>query len=74
MAGAAVIMRLEPEGKGNSLKKRSKKLLLAGGIAAALLVWAGLDTGLTVQTYTVESGKVEAPVRLALLTDLHSCD
>lgn len=74
MAGAAVIMRLEPEGKGNSLKKRSKKLLLAGGIAAALLVWAGLDTSLTVQTYTVESGKVEAPVRLALLTDLHSCD
>lgn len=37
-------------------------------------MWAGLDTGLTVQTYTVESGKVEAPVRLALLTDLHSCD
>ncbi len=74
MAGAAVIMRLEPEGKGNSLKKRSKKLLLAGGIAAALLVWAGLDTSLTVQTYTVESGKVEVPVRLALLTDLHSCD
>ena len=67
-------MRLEPEGKGNSLKKRSKKLLLAGGIAAALLVWAGLDTSLTVQIYTVESGKVEAPVRLALLTDLHSCD
>ncbi|MBM6886209.1 metallophosphoesterase [Pseudoflavonifractor phocaeensis] len=56
------------------MKKRSKKLLLAGGIAAALLVWAGLDTGLTVQTYTVESVKVEAPVRLALLTDLHSCD
>ena len=56
MAGAAVIMRLEPEGKGNSLKKRSKKLLLAGGIAAALLVWAGLDTSLTVQIYTVESG------------------
>ena len=74
MAGAAVIMRLEPEGKGNSLKKRSKKLLLAGGIAAALLVWAGLDTSLTVQIYTVESGKVEAPVRLTLLTDLHSCD
>ena len=74
MAGAAVIMRLEPEGKGNSLKKRSKKLLLAGGIAAAVLVWAGLDTSLTVQTYTVESGKVDAPVRLALLTDLHSCD
>ena len=74
MAGAAVIMRLEPEGKGNSLKKRSKKLLLAGGIAAGLLVWAGLDTSLTVQIYTVESGKVEAPVRLTLLTDLHSCD
>lgn len=74
MAGAAVIMRPEPEGKGDSLKKRGKKLLLAGGIAAAVLVWAGLDTSLTVQTYTVESGKVDAPVRLALLTDLHSCD
>lgn len=56
------------------MKKRIKKLLLAGGIAAGLLIWAGLDTGLTVQTYTVESDKVDAPVRLALLTDLHACD
>ena len=56
------------------MKKRIKKLLLAGGIAAGLLIWAGLDTSLTVRTYTVESDKVDAPVRLALLTDLHACD
>ena len=55
------------------MKKRSKTLLLAGGIAAGLLVWAGLDSQLTVREYTIESGKVDGPVRLALLTDLHCC-
>ena len=56
------------------MKKRTKKLLLAGGIAAGLLVWAGLDSGLTVRHYTIESEKIGGPVRLALLTDLHCCD
>lgn len=56
------------------MKKRSKKLLLAGGIAAGLLVWAGLDSGLTVRKYAVESEKIGGTVRLALLTDLHCCD
>lgn len=55
------------------MKKRSKTLLLAGGIAAGLLVWAGLDSQLTVREYTIESEKVDGPVRLALLTDLHCC-
>ena len=56
------------------MKKRTKKLLLAGGIAAGLLVWAGLDSGLTVRKYTVESEKISGIVRLVLLTDLHCCD
>ena len=57
------------------LKKRIKWLLpaaAAAGLAAFFL--AGLDGGLTVRSYTVESGKVTAPVRLAVLTDLHACD
>lgn len=56
------------------LKKRIKWLLpaaAAAGLAAFFL--AGLDGGLTVRSYTVESGKVTAPVRLAVLTDLHAC-
>ena len=56
------------------MKKRTKNLLLAGGIAAGLLVWAGLDSGLTVRKYTVESEKIDSTVRLVLLTDLHCCD
>lgn len=56
------------------MKKRTRNLLLAGGAAVALLLWLGLDSGLTVQTYAVESAKVKEPVRLVLVTDLHSCD
>lgn len=56
------------------LKKRIKWLLpaaAAAGLAAFFL--AGLDGDLTVRSYTVESGKVTAPVRLTVLTDLHAC-
>ncbi len=56
------------------LKMRIKWLLpaaAAAGLAAFFLV--GLDGELTVRSYTVESGKVTAPVRLAVLTDLHAC-
>ncbi len=56
------------------MKKRNRNLLLTGGIALGLLLWAGLDTRLTVREYTVESGKLTGPVRLVLLTDLHGCD
>ncbi|WP_130868640.1 metallophosphoesterase [Intestinimonas massiliensis (ex Afouda et al. 2020)] len=56
------------------MKKRTRHLLAAGGIAAGLLVWAGLDSGLTVREYTVESEKIDSTVRLVLLTDLHCCD
>ena len=55
------------------MKKRTRKWMIAGGIAAGLLLVAGLDARLTVRHYTVESEKVEQAVRLAVLTDLHSC-
>lgn len=47
-------------------------LLAAGGVTAAFLL--GLDNRLTVRTYQVESGRLTGPVRVVLLSDLHSCD
>ena len=43
-------------------------------VLALALVAPGLDNRLTVARYTVESEKLVQPVRLALVTDLHSCD
>ena len=40
----------------------------------ALLILAALDTHLAVRRYTVETDKLDAPVHLAVLTDLHGCD
>lgn len=76
MAGQTAIMRTRLQRKERDLKKRYKKRLLLGAcIALPLLVGlAGLDSRLKVTEYTVQSEKVTAPVRLALLTDLHSCD
>lgn len=51
-------------------KKRAVLLVLLP-LAAVLL--AAFDVRLRVVTYEVASGKVDAPVRLAVLTDLHSC-
>ena len=73
MAVETAIMRGVSERKELSLKKRTKMLLLAGGVAAGLLVWNGLDSSLTVREYALESKKVDHPVRLALITDLHCC-
>jgi len=60
----------------NSKKKfftRRRVVLLA--LLAAVLVLAGfaLDSRLLVQYYTVETDKINSPVRIALVTDLHSC-
>ena len=54
-----------------TLRKRWKIWLAAGAVLAALAVWA-LWTGLAVRTYTLETAKLDQPVRLLLLTDLHS--
>lgn len=51
---------------------RKKWLILL----AALIVLAaiGLDQRMIVRRYTVESEKISAPVRLAVVTDYHGCD
>ena len=45
-------------------------------LLTALIVLAviGLDQRMIVRTYQVESEKVSAPVRLAVVTDFHGCD
>ena len=59
------------------LKKKRKKIwtLIACGIAAALLAVLpfALDSRLLIRTYTLETEKISSPVRIALVTDLHSC-
>ena len=56
--------------------KKTLKWLLPAAAAAGLAAFflGGLDNELTVRRYTVESGKVAVPVRLAVLSDLHACD
>lgn len=55
-------------------RKRRRLLLLGAAVLLAALIVPGLDTHLAVRTYQVESGKLTGPVRLALITDFHSCD
>ena len=53
--------------------RRKKHLLLLSAVALlAALAVAALWTGLAVRIYTVPTYKLTAPVRLVLLTDLHS--
>ncbi|MDY3985606.1 metallophosphoesterase [Dysosmobacter sp.] len=51
-------------------KKRAVLLVL---LLMAVLLLAAFDVRLRVVTYEVTSDEVSAPVRLAVLTDLHSC-
>lgn len=57
--------------------KRSRKQTISALAALAVLVvftGKGLDNGLTVQRYSVETDKLSEPVRMVFLSDLHSCD
>lgn len=54
------------------MKKKTAAMLAAGGVAAGVLALA-LDVRLAVRHYEVESGRVDGPLRLAVLTDLHAC-
>ena len=54
---------------------RRWKLFLTAVLALAVLfVLLGWDTELTTVTYMVETEKHTAPVRIAVLSDLHCCD
>ena len=55
-------------------RQRRRRRLLA---AVALLVCVGaaaVDSRLAVRTYTIPAPQLSAPLRLALITDFHSCD
>lgn len=47
--------------------------LLITAVLLAALILPGFYCGLTVRQYTVEAADITAPVRLAVITDLHSC-
>ncbi|MGI5888672.1 MAG: metallophosphoesterase [Oscillospiraceae bacterium] len=53
----------------------TKTILIAAAViaAAALFLFAAFDPRLIVRKYSIESPKVSSPVRLLLITDLHSC-
>ena len=53
-------------------KHRKKIILGAVVLLVALLLWA-LDVRLAIRNYEVNSNKITSPVRLVLVTDLHSC-
>lgn len=53
---------------------KNRKTVIAGTTAFLLLLTAAaLDPRLKIQHYAMESGKITRPVRIALITDLHSC-
>ncbi|MDO4710896.1 MAG: metallophosphoesterase [Peptostreptococcaceae bacterium] len=52
---------------------KNKKWLMFTG-AVILLTGIGLDHRLLTVNYSVEDSRIEKPVRIALVADLHSCD
>jgi predicted MPP superfamily phosphohydrolase len=50
-----------------------KKWIWCLAIAFVFLILFACDVRLKTVCYSVESDKITAPVRIALLTDLHSC-
>ena len=56
------------------LGKKKRRIWLPLAVLLAGTVVAALDARLAVRHYRLETARVSAPVRIALLTDLHSCD
>ncbi len=48
--------------------------MLAALLAAAAVAVLALDVRLAVRQYTLPTGKLDAPVRIALVTDFHGCN
>lgn len=55
-----------------SIKGNVKWIFAAA--ALALFVLAGLDSRICIKSYSVDTEKLDASIRLALITDLHSCE
>ncbi len=55
------------------VNKKRKIILIIIAVALCVLFFFAFDCRLTVREYEIESSKISSPVRLALITDLHSC-
>ncbi len=55
--------------------RRKRRIVIIAIVAAALLLLtlSALDTRLRVVSYTVSDARIETPVKIVLITDLHSC-
>ena len=53
--------------------KRKRKILLILFAVLLLLILPGFYNALAIRRYTVEAPGIARPVRIALVTDLHSC-
>lgn len=63
---------MKDQAKKRFFTKGKVILFLVLAAAVLLLFWA-LDARLLVQRYILETDKLDTPVRLVLITDLHSC-
>ncbi|MDO5096593.1 MAG: metallophosphoesterase [Peptostreptococcaceae bacterium] len=55
-------------------KRRNNKRMLVVAGAVALLLGMGLDQRLEVVNYTIADSRIQKPIRIALVADLHSCN
>lgn len=54
------------------MKKKNKALVIVAAVLTCTVA-AGLYNGLKIQNYSVETDKLNSNIRIALITDLHSC-
>lgn len=54
------------------MKKRRNVIVILAGIITLVLL-AGLYNGMKIQYYVLETEQITTPVRIVLITDLHSC-
>lgn len=52
---------------------RKRIILLAAAVILLILAIFAFDTRLMVRKYSIEAEEIETPIRVALVTDLHSC-
>ena len=52
---------------------RKRIILLAAAVVLLILAIFAFDTRLMVRKYSIEAEEIETPIRVALVTDLHSC-
>ncbi len=53
--------------------KKKKKIILCAILIPAILILPGLYCGLTIKNYKIEDRRFNEGIRIALVTDLHSC-